>query len=83
MAQLIITEDDIAGLAAALDGLELTDRQRALMTALMALAPKVASIEVDDEPVEPVETFASQFAVAYSPGKVDFTVNAKLGITRS
>jgi len=55
----------------------------------MALAPKVASIEIEDEPVdpdepvEPVEPFTDQFAVAFSAGKVDFTVNAKLGITRS
>lgn len=79
MAEVIITEDDIAGLAAALDELELTKGQRALLSALLAMAPKVASVEI----AEPVPLFQEQFAAAFSPGKVDFTVHAKLGITRS
>jgi hypothetical protein len=79
MAEVTITEEDVAGLAAALDQLVLPEPQKALLSALMAMAPKVKSVEIE----EPVPAFQEQFAAAYSPGTFDFTVNAKLGITRS
>jgi hypothetical protein len=79
MTEVTITEEDVAGLAAALDQLDLPERQRALLSVLMGMAPKVTSVEI----VDTVPSFSEQFASAFSAGKVDFTVNAKLGITRS
>lgn len=79
MTELTITPKDITGLAAALDGLDLPERQKALLSALVAMAPNVVTVEI----TEPIPSFQEQFAAAFSAGKSDFTVTTRLGITRS
>jgi hypothetical protein len=79
MAEVTITKEDIAGLVAALDRLDLPERQKALLIALIAMAPKVSTVEIEDS----LPSFREQFAAAYSAGKVDLTVSAKLGIART
>jgi hypothetical protein len=74
MGEVVISSEDVAGLAVKLDELNLPDPQRILLSALVALAAeavskgeKTATVEV----VEPVPTFADQFATAFTPGAVE------------
>ena len=71
MIEVEISSEDVAGLAATLDELDLPQPQRILLSGLLALAAeavnrgeKTATVEV----VEPVPTFADQFASAFTPG---------------
>lgn len=73
MSEVVISSEDVAGLAATLDELNLPEPQRILLSGLLALAAeavnrgeKTATVEV----VEPVPTFADQFATAFTPGAV-------------
>ncbi|WP_329108063.1 hypothetical protein OG792_05830 [Micromonospora sp. NBC_01699] len=68
-----INQTDIDGLAAALDGLDLPPRQRALLASIVAAAAKYAdeqSLSTEDAP----PSFAEQFAAAYTPGAAAFLV---------
>ncbi|MEV6301968.1 hypothetical protein AB0M02_21320 [Actinoplanes sp. NPDC051861] len=72
MAELRISDDDILGLAQALDGLQLPDTQRALLSAIVALGAAAIdeaspSLVVD---VDPVPSFSEQFAGAFTPGQI-------------
>ncbi|MEV4625920.1 hypothetical protein AB0J90_06485 [Micromonospora sp. NPDC049523] len=73
MTETPINQADIDGLAAALDGLDLPPRQRALLASIVAAAAKFA----DEESLgleAAVPSFAAQFATAFTPGTASFLV---------
>ncbi|MEU4420227.1 hypothetical protein AB0F81_06345 [Actinoplanes sp. NPDC024001] len=73
MAEVQISDDDVRGLAEALDRLELPDAQRALLTAIVALG--TAAIDQANESlvvdVDPVPSFHAQFAGAFTPERFE------------
>jgi hypothetical protein len=69
--ELPITQADIDGLAEALDGLSLTAAQRRLLTAILATATKVVTLEAQGT----FDSFRAQFDFAYTPGLATFMAN--------
>lgn len=72
MSAIEITNAEIAGLAVALDGLTLTDGQRALLSAIVtmaahAMSDKSDAVTIVDGP-ETAVSFQDQFAASFTPG---------------
>lgn len=77
MTETPINQSDIDGLLAALDGLELPPRQRALLAAIVAAAAEFAdqqSLDLDAPPPAPSLSLSEQFATAFTPGTAAFLV---------
>ncbi|MGI5150062.1 hypothetical protein ACQEVC_27580 [Plantactinospora sp. CA-294935] len=71
MTSLSFTQEDLDGLAAALDTLQLNQNQHTLLAAIVANAAK--SVPLHTPPS--FGSFAEQFDAAYSPGLAQFLVN--------
>ncbi|AVT33660.1 hypothetical protein C6361_34175 [Plantactinospora sp. BC1] len=71
MTSLTFTQEDLDGLAAALDTLQLNQKQRTLLTAVLANA--ATSVALHTPPS--FDSFAEQFDAAYSPGLAQFLVD--------
>lgn len=78
MSDLSIDQADIDGLARALDGLDLTPKQNALLSAIVAMAAKV----VDTELPSTTGSFCDQFARAFTPGQCDLLIKPSSMIGR-
>jgi hypothetical protein len=65
-----VSQGDIESLAQKLDGLVLSPGQRALLSAIVAVAAR-AGLEQLTQPVSP---FSEQFAAAFTPGQAELLV---------
>jgi hypothetical protein len=73
MAEIDVSQANIAGLAQALDNLDLPEAQKALLSAIVAIAADAINnqdpqVAVD---VDPVPSFHDQFATAFTPDPVN------------
>lgn len=70
MIEVHIRQDDIDTLAQKLDDLDLSPGQRALLSAIVAVAARAGLGQL----TEPVPPFSEQFATAFTPGQAELLV---------